>query len=41
MLDIVNKNAFETMTLPNTVVLICRFYDGNFMFCTLKMIHEI
>ena len=32
MLDIVNKNAFETRTLPNNLVL---------MFCLLYMMCEI
>ena len=29
MLEIVDKNAFETMTKPNNLVLICRFQDSN------------
>ena len=41
MLDIVDKNAFETMTLLDNLVLICRFWDSNFMFCSLYMICEI
>ena len=41
MVDTVDKNASEVMTLPNNLVLICRFYDSNFMFCSLYIIREI
>ena len=41
MLQIVNKIFFEIMTLPNNLVLICRIYDHNIVFCSLNMIHEV
>ena len=41
MLETINKNAFEIMTLPNNLVLICRFEDHNLMFCSLYMVCNI
>ena len=41
MLEIVDKSAFEAMTLPDNLVLICRFQDGNLVFSSLYMIREI
>ena len=38
VLEIVDKNVFEIMTLPNNLVLICRFKDHNLVFCSLCMI---
>ena len=40
MLQIVDKSAFETMTLPDNLVLICRFEGRFLVFCSLNMIHE-
>ena len=39
MLVIIYKNVF--MTLPDNLVLICRFEDHNLVFCLLYMICEI
>ena len=41
MLEIVGKSVFKIMTLPNDLVLICRFQDHNLVFCSLHMIREI
>ena len=39
--EIVNKNILKIVTLPNNLVLTCRFYDHNLVFCSLSMIREI
>ena len=41
MLEIVNKNASEIMTLSNDLVLICRLQDHDLVFCLLDLICEI
>ena len=41
MLETVDKSAFETMTLPENAVLICKFQGRFLVFCSLNMIHEI
>ena len=41
VLEIVDKNAFDIMTLPNNLVLICRLSDHNLVFWWLYMIREI
>ena len=41
MVENANKNVFEIVTMLNNLVLVCRFYDHNLVFCSLYMIHEI
>ena len=41
MQEIVDKNAFETVTMLNNLVLIWRFQDSGFVFSLLYMIYEI
>ena len=41
MLEIVDKSAFEAMTMPDNLILICRFRGCNLVFCSLYMIHKI
>ena len=40
MLEIVDKSAFEAMTLPDNLVLICRFQGRNHVFCSLYTVRE-
>ena len=41
MLEIIDINVFEIMTLPNNLVLICRFLDHNLMFSSgFKLTNE-
>ena len=41
MLEIIDKNVFEILTLLNNSVLFCKFKDHNFVFYSLFMIREI
>ena len=41
MLEIVDESIFRIITLPNNLVLICKFQGNNFVFCSLHMFHEI
>ena len=41
MQEIIDKKAFEIITLPNNLVLICKFKDHNLVFYSLCMICEI
>ena len=41
MPEIVDKNVFKIGTLQDNLLLICRFYDPNLVFCSLYMIREM
>ena len=41
MLEIIDNNAFEIMTLSNNLELIFRLKDHNIVFCSHCMIREI
>ena len=41
ILEIIDKNIFNIITLPNNLAFICRFKDHNLVFCSLCKIHEI
>ena len=41
MLEVVDKSAFEAITLPDNLVLVCRFQGCNLVFSSLYMICEI
>ena len=40
MLEIVNKNVFNIMTMPNNLEHICKFYHHNLVFSSFCTIHE-
>ena len=40
-MEIVDKSAFEAITLPDNLVLICKFRGHNLVFSSLYMISEI
>ena len=40
-MEIVDKSAFEAITLPDNLVLICKFRGHNLVFSSLDMISEI
>ena len=41
MLEVVDKSAFEAITLPDNLVLVCRFQGCNLVFSSLYMICEV
>ena len=40
-MEIVDKSAFEAMTLPDNLVLVCKFRGHNLVFSSIYMTSEI